>query len=115
MERCVSVLKFGGTSVGNGERIRQVAGIVAHQVQQLTEDFPAVVVSAMAGVTDALLRITRSITLGEFEIGAREIDALKEKHRVAATVVAVGVLRRSRRHIRCEQGRRRLLTRLGTE
>lgn len=88
MERRVSVLKFGGTSVGNGERIRQVAQIVARQTQQHEEDFPAVVVSAMAGVTDQLLRITRSITIGEFETGAREIDALKQKHRAAAAVVA---------------------------
>lgn len=87
MERSVSVLKFGGTSVGSGERIRQVAQIVARQAQQFEEDFPAVVVSAMAGVTDQLLRITRSITTGEFETSAREIDALKAKHREAAFVV----------------------------
>lgn len=88
MERRISVLKFGGTSVGNGERIRQVAQIVARQVQQFEEDFPAVVVSAMAGVTDQLLRITRSITTGEFEAGQREVDALKAMHLEAALVVA---------------------------
>lgn len=88
MERRISVLKFGGTSVGSGERIRQVAQIVARQTQQFEEDFPAVVVSAMAGVTDQLLRITRSITTGEFEAGRREIDALKAKHLEAAHVVA---------------------------
>ena len=87
MKRSVSVLKFGGTSVGNGTRIRQVAQIVARQAQQSAEDFPAVVVSAMAGVTDQLLRITRSITIGEFETSAREIEALKAKHREAAEVV----------------------------
>jgi len=87
MDRKVSVLKFGGTSVGSGERIRQVAQIVARQAQQFEEDFPAVVVSAMAGVTDQLLRITRSITTGEFEASLREIDALKTKHREAAEVV----------------------------
>lgn len=87
MERSVSVLKFGGTSVGTGERIRQVAHIVARQAQQFEEDFPAVVVSAMAGVTDQLLRITRSITTGEFEASAREVSALKAKHRAAAEVV----------------------------
>src|SRR5437879_12999214 len=87
MERRVSVLKFGGTSVGNGSRIRQVAEIVARQAQQVKEDFPAVVVSAMAGVTDQLLRITRSITTGEFETSIREIDALKSKHYEAAEAV----------------------------
>jgi aspartate kinase len=88
MERRISILKFGGTSVGNGERIRQVAQIVARQAQQFEEDFPAVVVSAMAGVTDQLLRITRSITMGEFEAGLREVDALKAQHLEAALVVA---------------------------
>ncbi len=87
MERSVSVLKFGGTSVGSGERIRQVASIVAHQVQQDTEGFPAVVVSAMAGVTDQLLRITRSITIGDFETGLRETGTLKLKHLEAAAIV----------------------------
>jgi aspartate kinase len=88
MERSVSVLKFGGTSVGNGERIRQVAQIVARQAQQFEEDFPAVVVSAMAGVTDQLLSIARSITTGETETALREIDAFKSKHRAAAEVIA---------------------------
>jgi aspartate kinase len=87
MERSVSILKFGGTSVGTGARIRQVAQIVARQAQQFKENFPAVVVSAMAGVTDQLLRITLSITTDEFEAGAREVDALKEKHLEAAAVV----------------------------
>ncbi|MEO7018932.1 MAG: aspartate kinase [Ktedonobacteraceae bacterium] len=88
MERSISILKFGGTSVGNGERIRLVAQIVARQAQQHAEDFPAVVVSAMAGVTDQLLRITRSITTCETEECAREIEALKHKHLEAAEVVA---------------------------
>lgn len=95
MERSVSVLKFGGTSVGNGERIRQVAKIVARQAQQVAEDFPAVVVSAMAGVTDQLLRITRSITTGEPETSAREVAALKAKHLAAAEVVTSSPVERA--------------------
>ena len=88
MERSINVLKFGGTSVGSGERIRQVAQIVARQAEQFEEGFPAVVVSAMAGVTDQLLRITRAITTGEIEVSIRERDALKAKHREAAELVA---------------------------
>jgi aspartate kinase len=80
MERRISVLKFGGTSVGNGERIRQVAQIVARQTRQCEEDFPAVVVSAMAGVTDQLLNITRLTIAGAIEAGRRERDALKAQH-----------------------------------
>src|SRR5258708_16297647 len=84
MEGSVSILKFGGTSLGNGERICQVAQIVVRQVK---EDFPAVVVPAMAGVTDQLLHIISSIT-AEFEMDIREIDSLKAKHYGAAKVVA---------------------------
>lgn len=87
MERSISILKFGGTSVGNGERIHQVALIVARQAQQLEEDFPAVVVSAMAGVTDQLLRIARSITIGDTEASQHAADALKMKHVEAAETV----------------------------
>jgi aspartokinase/homoserine dehydrogenase 1 len=47
------VLKFGGTSVGNAERMRGVAEIVARQAP---EGPLLVVVSAVGGVTDALLK-----------------------------------------------------------
>ena len=47
------VLKFGGTSVGNAERMRGAADIVARQA---SEGPLLVVVSAVAGVTDTLLR-----------------------------------------------------------
>lgn len=47
------VLKFGGTSVGCAERIRGAAEIVAEQAQAGPL---VVVVSAVGGVTDALLR-----------------------------------------------------------
>ena len=47
------VLKFGGTSVGNAERMRGVAEIVGGQAP---EGPLLVVVSAVGGVTDALLR-----------------------------------------------------------
>ncbi|HEX9942620.1 MAG TPA: aspartate kinase, partial [Thermoanaerobaculia bacterium] len=47
------VVKFGGTSVGNAERMRGVAAIVE---QQAREGPLLVVVSAVGGVTDTLLR-----------------------------------------------------------
>ena len=50
MESSVSVLKFGGTSVGSGERIRRVAHIIAHHISEPGETFPIVVVSAMSAV-----------------------------------------------------------------
>ena len=47
------VMKFGGTSVGNAERIRNVAAIVR---QNLTA-VPIVVVSAVVGVTNELIEL----------------------------------------------------------
>src|SRR6266576_2029549 len=52
----IRVLKFGGTSVANAERLRQVAAIIARDFQA-RDRFPVVVVSAMAGVTDFLFEL----------------------------------------------------------
>ena len=53
------VLKFGGTSVGDIERIKNAASKVAAEVQKGHK--VAVVVSAMAGVTDQLIGYCRSV------------------------------------------------------
>ena len=51
----MKVLKFGGSSVGNSERIRTVKKIIA------SEPLPLVlVVSAFQGVTDSLKNISES-------------------------------------------------------
>lgn len=54
-----SVLKFGGTSVGSLERIEKVADIVA--ARYLAGEKLAVVVSAMAGQTDDLVKLTKGV------------------------------------------------------
>src|SRR5262249_22969004 len=51
----VIVMKFGGTSVGSAERIRAVADRVRERLDQK----PVVVVSALGGVTDLLIRGAR--------------------------------------------------------
>jgi aspartokinase len=47
-----TVMKFGGTSVGDARAFENVAQIVAARIHLE----PVVVVSAMSGVTDALLQ-----------------------------------------------------------
>jgi aspartate kinase len=84
MERSVHVLKFGGTSVGSGERIRRVATIIGHQLRDGEDMFPVVVVSAMSGVTDQLLRMARFACTSEHELCQQELDALKQRHLEAA-------------------------------
>jgi len=87
MDKQISVLKFGGTSVGSGERIRQVAKIITKTLHNAEEAFPVVVVSAMSGITDQLLRIARHICLGEYDEGEQEYEALRQKHFEAATKI----------------------------
>jgi aspartate kinase len=79
METKIQIVKFGGTSVGSGERIRRVANIITHKVHDTGEDFPVVVVSAMAGVTDQLLRIARLAYTGEHQVCETELNTLKQK------------------------------------
>src|SRR5579871_2196786 len=65
------VLKFGGTSVGDIDRIKNAAAKVAEEVRRGHK--VAVVVSAMSGVTDQLISYCRAITP---HYDAREYDAV---------------------------------------
>jgi aspartate kinase len=87
MEKKVCILKFGGTSVGNGERIRRVATIVADTVEQSRTAFPVVIVSAMAGVTDQLLRIARDACSHKNSEYKEELVHLRQKHVAAVADV----------------------------
>src|SRR2546421_6000587 len=80
----VQVLKFGGTSVGSGERIRRVGNIIARTLNDPAEAFPVVVVSAMSKVTDQLLRIAAHTCNGEQEAYEQELTVLKQRHLDAA-------------------------------
>ncbi len=53
------VQKYGGTSVGNPDRIKNVAARVAKYRAQ--GDQVVVVVSAMSGVTDNLIKLAKEI------------------------------------------------------
>jgi aspartate kinase len=54
------VMKFGGTSVADGTRIRQVGELVRSYYDEGNEI--AVVVSAMSGLTDALQTTAERLT-----------------------------------------------------
>ena len=72
----MKVLKFGGSSVGNSERIRTVKRIIA------SEPLPLVlVVSALQGVTDSLKNISESAA--SHDAGFKpKLEELIKKHRV---------------------------------
>jgi aspartate kinase len=84
------VQKYGGTSVGTAERIRHVASRVAesHRAGHRL----VVVVSAMSGVTDGLIKLAREVAP---EPSARELDMLVstgEQQTIALTAMALHAL-----------------------
>jgi len=89
----VKVMKFGGTSVGDGERIRGVARILKEARQEEPE--LVVVVSAMSGVTDALIQAAQVASRREVDASRKIIDSLLAKHlKALEEVVGEGSRRR---------------------
>src|SRR5579883_2625986 len=81
------VQKYGGTSVGNTSRIKNVAERVAKY--RASGDRVVVVVSAMSGVTDNLIRLAKEIMPLPTE---REMDVLLatgEQTTIALTAMAL--------------------------
>lgn len=71
-------MKFGGTSMGSAERIKEVANIVRAVPITLS---PLVVVSAMTGVTNALLEaVDAAIKKKSFVPTRKILKTLSEKH-----------------------------------
>lgn len=84
------VQKYGGTSVGNPERIRNVARRVAREREAGHQLI--VVVSAMSGVTDSLIRLAREVCADPPD---RELDMLLatgEQTTIALTAMALQAL-----------------------
>lgn len=69
-------MKFGGTSVGDIQRLQEVATIVRTYLPQR----PIVVASAMAGVTNTLLETAQLALRRETDHVKKNIETLKEKH-----------------------------------
>ena len=84
------VQKYGGTSVGNPDRIKNVAARVAKY--RAKGDQVVVVVSAMSGVTDNLIKLAKEIMPLPSE---REMDVLLatgEQQTIALTAIALHAL-----------------------
>ena len=84
------VQKYGGTSVGNTDRIKNVAARVAKY--RAAGDQVVVVVSAMSGVTDSLIKMARDLMPLPSE---REMDMLLatgEQTTIALTAIALHAL-----------------------
>ena len=74
------VMKFGGTSVADAAALENVARVVSAR----REVAPVVVVSAMSGVTDALLASVRVASEDRPEDAIGSLSETFERHRVAA-------------------------------
>jgi aspartate kinase len=72
---CV-VMKFGGTSVGDGKAIARVVEILRGRLPQ----HPVVIVSAMARVTDQLLQMARAAGAGDRRTALTLARELRERH-----------------------------------
>jgi len=85
------VMKFGGTSVGDSDCIRNAAGLVRAAAE--THGPVVVVVSAMSGVTNALIDAAFDAARGERDTWMTAKDELLERHRNAVLEVASDVKR----------------------
>ncbi|MBD5355513.1 MAG: aspartate kinase [Bacteroides sp.] len=70
----MKVMKFGGTSVGSAQRMKNMVKLVA------AEGNAIVVLSAMSGTTNSLIAITQSIKEGEINNAQKQIDELERKY-----------------------------------
>jgi aspartokinase/homoserine dehydrogenase 1 len=86
----MQVLKFGGTSVADGENINKVVQLVR---EALTKGRTILVVSAMGGVTDMLIQAGLSAAAGE-EAYKSQLHAVEQRH-LAAVKYLLPITRQS--------------------
>ena len=81
------VMKFGGTSVADGGRILHVADLVgAHR-----SDPALAVVSALGGVTDSLLALSKAAREGEKPAANRALEEIGARHQAAVDAMGLTV------------------------
>ena len=70
----MKVLKFGGTSVGSAERIKNVARLITERGKNI------VVLSAMSGTTNTLVEISDYLYKHNMDGAKETINALEKKY-----------------------------------
>ncbi len=71
----MKVMKFGGTSVGKPERMRQIAELI------IADNEPVMVVlSALSGTTNALVEITHRLAASDKQGASEKIEALENHY-----------------------------------
>lgn len=76
------VMKFGGTNMQDARAVRHSASLAARSIREGVR--VVVVVSAMAGVTNGLLKLAEAAQTGDIASANDEIAALRTRHFTAA-------------------------------
>jgi aspartate kinase len=71
----MKVMKFGGTSVGKPQRMKEVATLITAD-----KDRKIVVLSALSGTTNALVEISELLASNDRQAARQRIDALEEHY-----------------------------------
>jgi aspartate kinase len=72
----MKIMKFGGTSVGNPDRMKALIPLINDGESKI------VVLSAMSGTTNALVEITDLLYAGNINEASQKIDQLSEKYQL---------------------------------
>jgi aspartate kinase len=88
------IMKFGGTSVGNPDRMRALIPLITGNERKV------VVLSAMAGTTNNLVEITDLLYDGNVNEASAKIEALREKyHQVVQKLYSTTAFKKSGREL----------------
>lgn len=79
----MNVMKFGGSSLADAEALRRVADIVGSRARVPV----VVVVSAMGGTTDQLVRIANTAVSGHFNNAIERMEELEKYHQEATQMI----------------------------
>ncbi|MDE6023487.1 MAG: aspartate kinase [Muribaculaceae bacterium] len=71
----MKVKKFGGTSVGSAERIKNVGTLISGDGQNI------VVLSAMSGTTNSLIEISNALKDGDKNLALKRVEELHDKYK----------------------------------
>lgn len=81
------VMKFGGTSVGSAQRMKEVAKLIRHQ--QEIHGNAIVVLSAMSGTTNTLLQIADYLRLGNPAAATELLNQMDEKYQLTCQELGI--------------------------
>lgn len=70
----MKVMKFGGTSVGSPQRIKNVASLISGKGKNM------VVLSAMSGTTNSLIEISEAVKAEDPQLACKLISSLEERY-----------------------------------